>query len=80
MTASLAAARAADADHVAARVGTVRAAAAAAHLPIARRADVPASTPDAVELEAGRFATERTHVTFEGTTAWGERVAHSSFT
>jgi translocation and assembly module TamB len=27
--------------------------------------------PDEVEIETGVFATERTHVTFQGTTAWG---------
>jgi hypothetical protein len=27
--------------------------------------------PDDVEIETGVFATERTHVTFQGTTAWG---------
>jgi translocation and assembly module TamB len=29
-------------------------------------------TPEGVELEDGRFATEKTHVSFAGTTAWGD--------
>ncbi|HEY2905764.1 MAG TPA: translocation/assembly module TamB domain-containing protein [Vicinamibacterales bacterium] len=29
--------------------------------------------PAAIAFEAGRFATERTNVTFQGTTAWGDR-------
>ena len=32
-------------------------------------------TADELELEPSYFATERTHVTFQGATAWGERVA-----
>src|SRR5262249_54616290 len=30
--------------------------------------------PDQVYIEAGRFATEHTHVTFQGQTAWGEQA------
>ncbi len=31
--------------------------------------------PDRVDVEAGRFATERTHVSFEGHTNWGDQSA-----
>jgi hypothetical protein len=47
-----------------------------APLPLARHMPISGEltyrlAPDRVELEAGRFATERTHVRFEGSTAWG---------
>src|SRR4029077_11020656 len=29
--------------------------------------------PDQLYIDSGRFATEHTHVTFQGQTAWGER-------
>jgi hypothetical protein len=45
------------------------------HLPIAGELTYRLA-PDRIELEGGRFATERTHVRFDGTTAWG---AESSF-
>jgi hypothetical protein len=72
MTASLAAVREADANHARHEWGPF------APLPLERL--LPASGeltyrfgPDDVTIESGRFATERTHVTFSGTTAWGER-------
>ena len=40
------------------------------HLPITAELAYRLS-PERVELEGGRFATERTHVRFDGTTAWG---------
>jgi hypothetical protein len=47
----------------------------ATHLPIAGDLTYRL-TPQTIELEGGRFATERTHVRFEGATAWG---AESTF-
>ena len=44
------------------------------HLPIAGEVTYRLA-PDRVELEAGRFATEQTHVRFEGSTAWGAESA-----
>ena len=41
-----------------------------AHLPIAGELTYRFD-PDLIYIDSGRFATERTHVTFEGTTAWG---------
>jgi hypothetical protein len=40
------------------------------HLPISGELTYRLA-PERIELEAGRFATEQTHVRFEGTTAWG---------
>ena len=60
MTASLAAARAADAGPRAPRVGAVRAAAAAGAPADRRRADATATAPTRSTIEDGRFATERT--------------------
>ncbi len=45
------------------------------HLPISGELTYRLA-PERIEVEAGRFATEQTHVRFEGTTAWG---ADSSF-
>jgi hypothetical protein len=73
MTASLAAARAADADHTLHEWGPFAPLPLAAHLPIAGELKYELS-PDQVVLEGGRIATERTHVAFEGTTDWGERA------
>src|SRR5581483_11724929 len=42
------------------------------HLPIGGGMDYRFD-PSSVAVENGRFATERTHVTFQGTTAWGDR-------
>lgn len=48
----------------------------AAHLPIAGGATYRFG-PDEVSVEGGRFATERTGVAFQGSTAWGERSRFS---
>jgi autotransporter translocation and assembly factor TamB len=42
------------------------------HLPIAAEVAYHWS-PDEITFEGGRLATERTNVTFDGTTAWGDR-------
>jgi hypothetical protein len=72
MTASLAAAQAADANHALHEWGPFAPQPLAAHLPIAGEVTYHLS-PDEVQLEGGRFASERTHVTFQGTTAWSDR-------
>jgi hypothetical protein len=72
MTASLAAARAADADHARYEWGPFAPVPLPAHLPIAGELTYR-YTPDEVTIESGRFVTERTHVTFGGTTAYGDR-------
>ncbi len=72
MTASLAAARAADANHALHEWGPFAPQPLAAHLPIAGEVTYRLS-PDEVQLEEGRFASERTHVAFQGTTAWSDR-------
>jgi TamB, inner membrane protein subunit of TAM complex len=65
MTASLA-----EAEPVPTATGRVLPPALARHLPIAGELTYRYG-PDEVEIETGVFATERTHVTFQGTTAWG---------
>ncbi len=72
MTSSLDAARAADANHTRHEWGPFAPIPLPAHLPVAFDLTYRYG-PDEVTLEQGRFATERTHVTFEGTTAWGNR-------
>jgi len=72
MAPSLAAARAADADHTRHEWGPFAPLPLAPHYPIAGEVTYRYG-PDDVTFEGGRFATERTHVTFEGTTAWGDR-------
>jgi hypothetical protein len=72
MTATLAAARAADANHTRHEWGPFAPMPLASHLPIAGEVTYRYG-PDEVTFEAGRFATDRTHVTFDGSTAWGER-------
>jgi hypothetical protein len=72
MSASLAAARAADPDHSRHEWGPFAPAPLAAHLPIAGEITYRYG-PDEVDIEQGRFATERTNVTFGGTTAYGDR-------
>ncbi len=72
MTASLAAARAADADHSRHEWGPFAPMPLPAHLPIAGELSYRYG-PEDVTIEQGRFATERTHVTFGGTTAYGAR-------
>jgi hypothetical protein len=72
MTASLAAARAADPGHTRHEWGPFAPLPLPAHLPIAGDLTYRYG-PDEVVIEQGRFATERTHVTFGGTTAYGAR-------
>jgi translocation and assembly module TamB len=72
MTASLAAARAADPDHSHHEWGPFAPMPLPAHLPVSGELTYR-YTPDDVAIDAGRFATERTYVTFDGTTAWGDR-------
>jgi hypothetical protein len=71
-TASLLAARAADAEHDRDEWGPFAPIPLPAHLPIGGDLTYRYG-PDEVAIEAGRFATERTYVTFDGTTAWGDR-------
>ncbi len=72
MTASLTAAREADANHARHEWGPFAPLPLARHLPTSGEL-VYRFGPDEVTIESGRFATEHTHVTFSGTTAWGER-------
>jgi TamB, inner membrane protein subunit of TAM complex len=65
MTASLA-----EAEPGPTAAGRVLPPALARHLPMAGELTYRYG-PDEVEIETGVFATERTHVTFQGTTAWG---------
>jgi hypothetical protein len=44
------------------------------HLPVAGELTYHLD-PEGVQLEGGRFATEKTHVTFAGSTAWGDASA-----
>jgi hypothetical protein len=71
MTTSLAAARSADAHHTRHEWGPFAPLPLASHLPIAGELTYRLNQ-ERVELEGGQFATEGTHVTFDGTTAWGE--------
>jgi hypothetical protein len=72
MTASLAAARSADANHTRHEWGPFAPVPLPLHVPIAGELTYRFD-PTTIQLERGRFATDRTHVTFEGTTDWGER-------
>ena len=72
MTASLAAARAADAGHARHEWGPFAPLPLPPHLPIAGEITYRYG-PDEVTIDNGRFATERTFVTFGGTTAYGAR-------
>jgi hypothetical protein len=75
MTASLAAARTADANHTRHEWGPFAPTPLPAHLPVAGELTYRFD-PERVDVDPSRFATERTHVTFQGSTAWGE---HSRF-
>jgi hypothetical protein len=70
MPPSIAAARAADPDHSRHEWGPFAPVPLAEHLPIAGELSYR-FTSDRVELGSGRFATERTHVSFAGATEWG---------
>ncbi|MFI5179436.1 MAG: translocation/assembly module TamB domain-containing protein, partial [Vicinamibacterales bacterium] len=72
MPPSLAPARAADADHTRHEWGPFAPIPLPAHLPIAGELTYRYG-PDEVTFDSSRFVTERTHVVFEGTTAYGER-------
>jgi hypothetical protein len=74
MTASLAGARAADADHSLHEWGPFAPLPLPAHYPITGGVDYELDAGDA-RLANGRFATAHTHVAFEGSTAWGETSA-----
>src|SRR5262249_28114136 len=72
MGSSLAAARAADADDTQHGCGPFVPVPLPAHLPIGGELTYRYG-PDDVSVDGGRFATERTNVLFQGSTAWGER-------
>ena len=72
MTASLATAQAADAGHARHEWGPFAPLPLPAHLPIAAELSYRYG-PEEVAIEQGRFATERTLVTFGGTTAYGSQ-------
>ena len=72
MTASLAAARAADTGHARREWGPFAPMPLPAHLPIGAELTYRYG-PEDVTIEQGRFATEHTFVTFGGTTAYGAR-------
>ncbi|HEX3646334.1 MAG TPA: hypothetical protein VHT95_12055, partial [Vicinamibacterales bacterium] len=72
MTASLAEARAADANHSRHEWGPFAIQPLPAHLPIAAALSYRYGAEE-VSIDNGRFATEHTHVTFGGTTAYGAR-------
>ncbi len=73
MIASLAAARAADPDHSRHEWGPFAPMPLPEHLPIAGELTYRYD-PAQIRLEGGRFATERTVATFQGTTAWGSET------
>ncbi len=70
MTDSLAGARVADADRTRHEWGPFLPPPLAAHVPVASEI-VFRFGPDGLDIGPSRFATERTHVSFEGATAWG---------
>jgi len=72
MTASLEAARAADPDHSRHEWGPFLPVPLPSHIPAAGQVQYTYG-PDTVELTGGEFATEKTHVTFDGRTAWGDQ-------
>ncbi len=74
MTASLAEARAADPNHSRHEWGPFAPLPLPAHLPIAAELSYRYG-PEEVTIDNGRFATERTYVTFGGTTAYRRAVA-----
>jgi hypothetical protein len=72
MTASLEAARAADADHARHEWGPFAPLPLPSHLPIAGELTYRFD-PVELAIDSSRLATERTHVTFQGCTEWGDR-------
>src|SRR5262249_35292794 len=77
MPPSLAAANTADAAHARHEWGPFAPVPLAAHVAIAAEMTYKYDA-DRVDVGPSRFATERSHVAFEGTTGWGER-SHSAF-
>ena len=73
MSGSLAAERAADADHASHEWGPFAPQPLPAHLPIAG-AMTYVYDPDQVRIEGGRFASGSTFVTFQGSTDWGKEA------
>jgi translocation-and-assembly-module (TAM) inner membrane subunit TamB-like protein len=72
MAAPLTVARAAGRDHTEHEWGPFAPTPLPDHVPMA--GDVTYRYgPDAVDIEGGRFATERTHVSFAGRTSWGDQ-------
>ena len=79
--ASLDAARAADPNHTRHEWGPfLPDAAAGAPADRRRRSTYTLRSRHASTSSDGQFATEKTHVSFEGRTAWGERAHRSGFT
>jgi translocation-and-assembly-module (TAM) inner membrane subunit TamB-like protein len=72
MTPTLDAARSADANHAHHEWGPFAPIPLPAHLPVSAGLTYRFD-PAQVQLERGRFATERTYVAFDGTTDWGDR-------
>jgi hypothetical protein len=71
MTASLDAARAADRDHARYEWGPFAPPPLPSHLPVAGEVTYRFD-PGQISVASGRFATEGTHVTFAGSSAWGD--------
>ncbi len=71
MTASLDAARAADPEHSRHPWGPFAPIPLAAHLPVSASLEYRYG-PNRVDVSGGHFATESTHVSFAGSTAWAE--------
>ena len=71
MTASLAAARAADRDHLRHEWGPFAPLPLPPHLPVAAELAYRYG-PEDITIDGGHFSTERTHVTFSGSTEWGD--------
>ncbi len=71
MGASLAAARAADPDHSRHEWGPFAPDLTASHLPVGASISYRFDA-DTVRIDPSRFATARTHVAFDGETAWGD--------
>jgi translocation and assembly module TamB len=71
MVASLDAVRAFDPDHSRHEWGPFLPMSLAPHLPVAAQVRYTYG-PDTVEVSDGRFATEKTHVSFDGQSAWGD--------
>jgi hypothetical protein len=71
MRASLASARAADPDHSGHEWGPFAPHVLPVHLPVGASVSYRFD-PDQIQVNSSRFATEKTHVAFEGETGWGD--------